>query len=259
MENAQKKRTVTLVASKLNYLINSLKDRLSENALTVNTFSAEADPISKVDQETRAIILYADGDLVENQQVLVFLKDLILEKDISIFTIGSKEELAKIRELIPEHLMQAEFERPVNVKEIAETVENFVTTVASVQKKKILVVDDSSMMLHNMKGWLSNKYHVTLADSGIAAIKCISLSRPDLIILDYEMPIVNGKQVLQMIRSEMEFADIPVMFLTGRGDKESVIEVMALKPVGYLLKTMRPVEIVEAINMFFEKQKGKMM
>ena len=90
-------------------------------------------------------------------------------------------------------------------------------------------------------------------------IKCISLNRPDLIILDYEMPICDGKQVLQMIRSEMEFADIPVIFLTGRGDRESVMEVMALKPAGYLLKSMRPIEIIQAINEFFEKQKGKLL
>ena len=76
-------------------------------------------------------------------------------------------------------------------------------------------------------------------------------NRPDLVLLDYEMPIVDGKQVLEMIRSEHDFADIPVIFLTSREDQESKEAAMALKPEGYLLKSMEPGEIVKAIDEFF--------
>ena len=71
------------------------------------------------------------------------------------------------------------------------------------------------------------------------------------------MPIVDGKQVLGMIRAEKEFADMPVIFLTSKDDKESVLQVMSLKPDGYLLKTLEPAKIIQAIDDFFEKQKGK--
>jgi len=69
------------------------------------------------------------------------------------------------------------------------------------------------------------------------------------------MPVVNGKQVLEMIRTETEFSDIPVIFLTGKNDRESITQVMGLKPEGYLLKTMKPEDIVKTIDDFFEKQK----
>ncbi len=59
-----------------------------------------------------------------------------------------------------------------------------------------------------------------------------------------------------MIRSEIEFADIPVMFLTSKGDKESVMQVMELKPDGYLLKTMPPEQIKKSVDTFFEKRKA---
>ena len=88
------------------------------------------------------------------------------------------------------------------------------------------------------------------------AIKYLSTNRPDLVLLDYEMPIVDGKQVLEMIRSETEFADIPVMFLISKGDKESVMQVMSLKPDGYLLKTMPPEEIKQSVHAFFERKKA---
>ena len=59
-----------------------------------------------------------------------------------------------------------------------------------------------------------------------------------------------------MIRSEAEFADIPVIFLTSKGDKESVMKVMELKPDGYLLKTMPPEQIKKSVDDFFERRKA---
>ncbi|MBR6395503.1 MAG: response regulator [Lachnospiraceae bacterium] len=126
-------------------------------------------------------------------------------------------------------------------------------------KKKSLVVDDSGAMLRNVKGWLEGKYQVILANSGTMAIKYLAINRPDLVLLDYEMPVIDGKQVLEMIRSESEFADVPVVFLTSKNDKESVAKVVSLKPEGYLLKTMKPAEIIAYVDEFFEKQRIKEM
>ena len=71
------------------------------------------------------------------------------------------------------------------------------------------------------------------------------------------MPVIDGKQVLEMLRSEPEFADVPVFFLTGRDDRESVMEVMSLRPEGYLLKSMSPDRILNEIDQFFERRKAK--
>ena len=143
--------------------------------------------------------------------------------------------------------------------EAAETIKKYVDDYYRQDKKKILVVDDSATMLRTIKLWLDKKYSVSLANSGTMAIKHLSLSRPDLILLDYEMPICDGKQVFQMIRSELEFADLPIMFLTGKNDKQSIMSVLALKPAGYLLKTMGSDQIVAAIDEFFERQKGNLL
>ena len=58
-----------------------------------------------------------------------------------------------------------------------------------------------------------------------------------------------------MIRSEAEFSDIPVMFLTSKNDKESIKQVLGLKPEGYILKTTSPEQIVQMIEEHFQKQK----
>lgn len=122
------------------------------------------------------------------------------------------------------------------------------------QKQKILLVDDSELMRHAMKELLQKDYEISMADSGLSAIRSITLDRPDLILLDYEMPVCDGRQVLGMIRSEKEFENIPVIFLTSRMDKESVQKVISLKPSGYLLKTLAPDKIKKEVDDYFRKK-----
>lgn len=121
-------------------------------------------------------------------------------------------------------------------------------------KKRVLVVDDSEFMLRAMNDLLSSEYEVLTAKSGLSAIRSITLDRPDLVLLDYEMPVCNGSQVLEMIRSEKDFADIPVIFLTSKVDKQSVSKVIALKPEGYLSKSMSPETVKREVDHFFERK-----
>lgn len=122
------------------------------------------------------------------------------------------------------------------------------------RKKKILVVDDSDFMRKNIVNLLGNDYEMSESNSSIAAIRNLTRNRPDLILLDYEMPVCDGRQALEMIRSDEEIADIPVVFLTSRGDAESVKKVMSLKPRGYLLKTMPEADIKKFIDGILAKK-----
>ena len=118
-------------------------------------------------------------------------------------------------------------------------------------------MDDSAIILKAITDLLSSDYEISTAQSGFSAIRTLVLDKPDLILLDYEMPVCDGRQVLEMIRSEKEIADTPVIFLTGRSDKESIQKVLSLKPAGYLIKTLKPDEIKKNIDSFFEKKAKK--
>jgi len=160
-------------------------------------------------------------------------------------------------DMMPSDTVKASFERPINVKHITETlVKMFENNSLEVQKKHILVVDDSGTMLRTIKGWLEDKYRVSMVNSAVNAISFLSTNTPDLILLDYEMPVCSGPMMLQMIRSEIKTENIPVIFLTSKGDRESVQAVLSLKPQGYLLKTMAPDQIIASIDGFFAKQKA---
>ena len=137
------------------------------------------------------------------------------------------------------------------VKEYLNRREQQVEQEESSHRKKILVVDDSATIRQSIGNLLGQDYEIATAESGVAAIRTITLNRPDLVLLDYEMPVCDGKQTLEMLRSEKAFADIPVIFLTGRSDPQLVRTLLSLRPSGYLLKYLKPQEIKQKIDAFF--------
>lgn len=135
--------------------------------------------------------------------------------------------------------------------------QNLAEKAASHRKKKLLVVDDSDFTLTLMQNLLGTDYEVITAKSGLSAFRNITLVRPDLVLLDYEMPVCNGSQFLEMLRSEKDLTDIPVIFLTSRVDRESIRKVIALKPERYLSKALPPKTVKEEIDHFFEQNRQK--
>lgn len=105
----------------------------------------------------------------------------------------------------------------------------------SKRKKNILVVDDTAMMLRNIKEMLKSQFDVTLSKSGKAALEIIAKDMPDLVLLDYDMPEMDGSETFKKIK-EMVGNSIPVIFLTGVTGKDKIIEVLKDKPAGYILK-----------------------
>ncbi len=103
-------------------------------------------------------------------------------------------------------------------------------------KKRILVVDDNGTTLRTMKAMLEDEYEVAVAISGAQAMTSIGKKRPDLILLDYEMPVCDGRMTLEMIRADEELQSIPVVFLTAINDRANIEAVLKLKPAGYFLK-----------------------
>ena len=176
---------------------------------------------------------------------------------IPVITIGTKEESSKFFK----YYEGAQFEnliRPVENTVIMEAVcrrlklnEKYVKKEAGKEdsgKKRILVVDDNGTALLTMKAMLQDVYEVDLSISGAHAMTSIVKNRPDLILLDYEMPICDGKMTLEMIRADEDMKDIPVIFLTAINDRANIEAVLKLKPAGYFLKPPVKDRLVSEIN-----------
>ena len=168
--------------------------------------------------------------------------------NIPVLTIGTKEE----SKTFFQYYEDGQFEnliRPVENTIIMDAVcrrlgldkEKVEQDAAEEKKgtadrKRILVVDDNGTTLRTMKAMLEEYYEIAVAISGAQAMTSIGKKRPDLILLDYEMPICDGRMTLEMIRADEEMKDIPVVFLTAINDRANIEAVLKLKPAGYFLK-----------------------
>ncbi len=126
----------------------------------------------------------------------------------------------------------------------------------TMEEKRILVVDDDQNMLQLLYTFLRDSYRVTTVTNGQEALDAIRQEIPDLILLDYLMPGMNGKETLEIIRKDEELKDLPVFFLTGVSDTNKISECLKLEPIGYILKPIGKFSLLAKIRAYFEEVDG---
>lgn len=175
-----------------------------------------------------------------------------------VVCIGSEGELDSLKSFMKSPQFTT-VTRPVKNEVILEAICNRLDVIydnegiidkkdKSKEKKSILLVDDSVIQLRALNEMLKEKYDVQMATSGMQALTLIGKKIPDAILLDYEMPMCDGKITLEMIREVDDAKDIPVVFLTGVNDKEHIEAVLQLRPAGYLLKPASADKIFDTLN-----------
>ncbi len=181
-----------------------------------------------------AIVLIGDGDTCDQiEDVSKYSADLLIRRPITPDNLT-----LRIVRYFDDVKDAEEKAKEIAAKAAARKIEAEVSKIVNAEKKKknILIVDDDRTVLKMLKSALSDKYEVTTMINGVMVEKFIEAKNVDLIILDYEMPIETGADVFKRIKKNPKAAHIPVCFLTGVSDREKIMDVMALKPHGYLLK-----------------------
>lgn len=252
------KKVLLISENEKSFMTNATEKALTAAGMKVNnllaTSSILVDSIAGTD-----IVLIRGGEVWSiHPNLLQDIKNACAEQHKQIALYGNPDEIEPLKRVFPWSMIAAEYIRPVDVAVVAEQMSLLLARLEiSHGRKRILVVDDSSVMLRTIMEWLERKYQVVLANSATRAMSAIQKEKPDLILLDYEMPICSGGQFLEMLRSEDETRSIPVIFLTSRGDEETVRSVLSLRPEGYILKTSPKEQIIATINNFFEKRQRR--
>lgn len=245
-------KSVVLIGDPNSFMVNAIVTGLKREGFVSEKVKPDLKTVSDLKNDSRIWILYLDGNVSEMAELFVYLKDVTLEKELFFFLVGNPDEITEVKKIIPEREIRCALERPLNVSVLAGELMKAVSEgEKQEEKKRILIIDDDPAMTRTIKNLLSPKYTVFMANSGMNGITFLAKNEVDLILLDYEMPVVTGAKVLEMIRSEEATKSIPVMFLTAKSDRESVMKVLALKPEKYLLKSMKPEEWIANIDSFF--------
>ncbi len=113
-------------------------------------------------------------------------------------------------------------------------------------QRRILVVDDDTMNLIRTKKILAKYYDVVLAASGEEALSKLETEKIDLVLLDIEMPKMNGIETFERMKKNHP-VEIPVIFLTASGDKDDVLSAIKLGAVNYLRKPFVPQELLKRV------------
>ena len=245
---SEEKKGITIVMLKYSVIVKGIERKLADCSYEVQILAEDYDMIRHTDLRTALFIVYLPKGIAENRGDLGQLSqiyDLIHETGRNVVLIGEKDDGPRLMKECPHLLAHAWVNRPVKMDELEEIVEK---AIKDSGKKKILIVDDDPSYAKMAQEWIKDEYQTYCVTAGMQAITFLLKHPVDLILLDYEMPVVDGPQVLQMLRQEPDTQGIPVVFLTGVSTREGVERVMALKPDGYILKSTTKEKLLEYLR-----------
>jgi CheY-like chemotaxis protein len=243
---------VLIIGEKETFIIKVLMGKLNDAKMETEFAEEKVNAINTKWSNAGLIVYYMEAGDRLSSEIETFLKDKLSEGDKQLFIIGDQVDTRSVIDNFPQHLIGKVFQRPLDYDAFIRAALAYFNMAAEGEtKQSVLIVDDDPNYMGLVREWLRDNYKVSMANSGMRAIKWLSSNKADLILLDYEMPVTDGPQVLEMLRSDPETKDIPVIFLTGKDDKESVMAVLSLKPEGYVLKASGKDGIVNTIRKYF--------
>ena len=249
-------KKILLVRNEETFLVNAIKNALLDAKFIVTEASYVLSDLSGKTKDTDLILLYTDTEFEEHRDAMVYFKDLCMEENMIMMVIGNKDAFDLVHQYIPKEDVAFEIERPLDMADLVQKALIVTDDEYEFQRRKsILIVDDDPTFLQMIREWLKDTYRVGMANSGTQAVAWLATNKADLVLLDYDMPVLDGPKVLEMLKSESFSSSTPVMFLTGKNDKESVTNVIALKPADYLLKTISKDKLLTTLDAFFRARK----
>jgi putative two-component system response regulator len=127
-------------------------------------------------------------------------------------------------------------------------------------RQLIMLVDDNRTNLLTGKTALSEEYTVLTVPSAAKMFEAVEWRKPDLILLDVDMPVMNGFEAIQILKKQPNTQDIPVIFLTALNESSNELEGLHLGAIDYITKPFSPPLLRQriAIHLLVEKQKRQL-
>ena len=211
-------RTDVLISSENTpFMVNSLCRGINEAGFTVDTIKPYVRVISNIKESPYVLFIYIDEFTDKLSEFLVYLKDHIEDGSLllHIYIAGDVEQIVKASSLVGEKNIRGTFLRPLNINEIVNEIDKIISKAKDeCNRPNVLVVNNSIQSFSNIKIALSNDFNIYYSQSGLSALTFLAKGRADLIVLDYNLPVVVGSQILEMIRQEPCYDHLKII-LTG--------------------------------------------
>ena len=249
------------------FMVNSLENNIKKEGIYVTRCEPTVRDVDENFYGKDIVLLFAGEFIKSAAGLLSYISSKCSDECTHFCIVGYPNEIAEIEKEVDISRISAEFTRPFDMKEFASKIRSIAFRESAAPKAEsraeskpesdkksrhsILMCDDDMMFLKMVQEWLRDKYNITVVKTGVMAVPFALNNDPELILLDFEMPGMNGPKVLEALREDKKTAQIPVVFLTGHSDRDSVMEVMKMRPQGYLLKSTKKEDIIASVDNFF--------
>ena len=208
----------------------------------------------RYDADIRVYYLYP-GDTSQHELIVNLLGEMSQDDARILCLVGDAADIRSVMNSRWAHRVTRFYTRPVNIEEFVADMRRFKDLLMDYhRRKKIFLVDDDPDYLALVNGWLSAPYTITCFHNGDEILTGLRTAKPDLILMDYEMPEMDGYTLMKNLRSNPESAEIPIIFLTGKNEKDEVFRILEFKPDGYLLKSSSKDALLDAIHRLFSER-----
>ncbi len=182
-------------------------------------------------------------------------KQPYLSEDVGLIVSAADRILDLIEEQIVFIFFDPNDPNVPTMTKLETSEENEEESQLSAHRGTILIVDDTDMNRFLLSRHLGRQGHrVIEAKSGLEAITLLNDHRVDLVLLDVMMPGMNGYQVLEILKTDAKFRDIPVVMLSAFEDEKSIVRCIELGAEDYLSKSFNPVFLKARIESSLEKK-----
>lgn len=243
---------IIYVMQKQHIFNKALKTRLQEADITVLPLPDDIDEIYRHRNDADIFLFNAEEDNAQTSRIVKYIADICRDSRKSFCLIGGENFLANFKNSPTSKQITQTYIAPVNADDLITDMVFFAQMHEEFRRKKdILIVDDDNDFLMIIQRWLRHSYTVTGVHSGAEALQKISEESFDLILLDYEMPEMDGYEVMSKIHQNPATSNIPIIFLTGLNDRENVMRIIKHRPDGYILKSTKKLELLDTLERFF--------
>lgn len=251
-------KQVGLITYQFSVVVKSIEKGLNDQKFNVMLLKDDIEEITAVIDGIDVFILYLPDALVDDLdrvKKLFLICDTLKDKRRIPILIGADNNRDSFIKTVPALRDFTWIDRPVDMYRLTREINKEEKRMANLYaQKRILIIDDDPFYAKMVCEWLKEHYLMDMVADGMQGISYLANNKVDLILLDYEMPVVDGPKILEMLRMHSDTSSIPVIFLTGIGTKESIARVMGLKPQGYILKSATREDLLKTLDSFFEEQ-----
>ena len=248
------KKSILLIGYKDHFIFNVIKSGLEREDFSVVTQLLSAN--ETIDASLPLLwLLILDKELLSNEELLGKINENAVSSGAHIFLTGSAEDLNRASEVISKEVIAKRFEKPLNIRELGDTLNHVIFGNSDEDAVRILVIDDDSTMLHFIEQLLSPSYTVYLANSGESALSFLENNRADLILLDIRMPNMDGFETIIHIRRLKNFEATPVVFLTANDDLEAEAKCLSAGGADFIRKPFLPEVLQLRVRNIIELEK----